>query len=159
MDSSDPNSSDATRKEHVLSQTLLNKKKKELVDKIMLSLVHPLFNQWLHTFFGAMRQAAHDAECSGQSGSSQAGGKGTRKSTRGQKRQYQRDDEQEDGPDEKNEGGDDGRRNNGSGNKRAKRIVDKGLKFACPYFKHDPAKYRHERTCCGPGFPDAHRVK
>ncbi|KAB5585608.1 hypothetical protein GE09DRAFT_32047 [Coniochaeta sp. 2T2.1] len=32
-------------------------------------------------------------------------------------------------------------------------------KFACPFLKHDPEKYRNQRTCCGPGFPTVHRVK
>jgi hypothetical protein len=32
-------------------------------------------------------------------------------------------------------------------------------KLACPYFKHDPAKYRQWRVCCGPGWGSIHRVK
>jgi hypothetical protein len=31
--------------------------------------------------------------------------------------------------------------------------------FACPYFKHDPDRYRLKRTCCGPGWLDFHRLK
>lgn len=33
------------------------------------------------------------------------------------------------------------------------------LRFACPYFKHDPTKYGSWQNCCGPGWPDVHRVK
>ncbi|KAH6657139.1 hypothetical protein BKA67DRAFT_180520 [Truncatella angustata] len=32
-------------------------------------------------------------------------------------------------------------------------------RFACPYFKHNPAKYGGRRYCCGPGWPDIHRLK
>ncbi|KAK4038176.1 hypothetical protein C8A01DRAFT_37881 [Parachaetomium inaequale] len=34
-----------------------------------------------------------------------------------------------------------------------------GKKFACPFCKHDPVKYRKTKTCCGPGWDDVHRVK
>lgn len=37
------------------------------------------------------------------------------------------------------------------------RKVDK--RFACPYYKNNPGKFRHKRTCCGPGWPTVHRVK
>ncbi|OTA53950.1 hypothetical protein K449DRAFT_203041 [Hypoxylon sp. EC38] len=42
--------------------------------------------------------------------------------------------------------------------------IDKGKrrelpKFACPYFKYNPAKYKEWRGCPGPGWPDVHRVK
>lgn len=33
------------------------------------------------------------------------------------------------------------------------------LRFACPYFKYDPAKYGSWQNCCGPGWHDIHRVK
>jgi hypothetical protein len=32
-------------------------------------------------------------------------------------------------------------------------------KFACPYFKRDPIRFKNERTCCGPGWDEVHRVK
>ncbi|KAH6975822.1 hypothetical protein EDB80DRAFT_307382 [Ilyonectria destructans] len=32
-------------------------------------------------------------------------------------------------------------------------------RFACPYFKHDPRKFRDWRTCVGPGFQTIHRLK
>ncbi|KAH7117684.1 hypothetical protein B0J11DRAFT_89705 [Dendryphion nanum] len=34
-----------------------------------------------------------------------------------------------------------------------------GPRFACPFFKHDPMKYRNRRTCPGPGWPSVHRMK
>lgn len=35
----------------------------------------------------------------------------------------------------------------------------KDKRFACPYYKNNPTKFRHKRTCCGPGWPTVHRVK
>lgn len=32
-------------------------------------------------------------------------------------------------------------------------------RFACPYYKNNPGKFRQKRTCCGPGWPTVHRVK
>ncbi len=32
-------------------------------------------------------------------------------------------------------------------------------KFACPYFKYNPAKYKSWGLCPGPGWSDIHRVK
>lgn len=34
-----------------------------------------------------------------------------------------------------------------------------GKKFACPFSRHDPAKYKSVKTCCGPGWDTVHRVK
>lgn len=34
-----------------------------------------------------------------------------------------------------------------------------GRKFACPFSKHDPERYKNVKTCCGPGWSDVHRVK
>ena len=36
---------------------------------------------------------------------------------------------------------------------------DSGARFACPFFKHDPERYRNRRTCPGPGWPTVHRMK
>jgi hypothetical protein len=33
------------------------------------------------------------------------------------------------------------------------------LRFACPFFKRDPRKYRHCRGCTGPGWHSVHRLK
>lgn len=34
-----------------------------------------------------------------------------------------------------------------------------GPKFACPFYKHDPGRYRTHRTCPGPGWRTVHRMK
>ncbi|KAM5362064.1 hypothetical protein ACJZ2D_012731 [Fusarium nematophilum] len=36
---------------------------------------------------------------------------------------------------------------------------DENPKYACPYFKYNPAKYKDWRICPGPGWTDVHRVK
>ncbi|KAF1844509.1 uncharacterized protein K460DRAFT_309456 [Cucurbitaria berberidis CBS 394.84] len=36
---------------------------------------------------------------------------------------------------------------------------DPGTRFACPFYKHDPDRYRNIRTCPGPGWPTVHRMK
>jgi serine/threonine protein kinase len=32
-------------------------------------------------------------------------------------------------------------------------------RFACPFYKNDPARYKNHQICCGPGWPKFHRVK
>jgi hypothetical protein len=34
-----------------------------------------------------------------------------------------------------------------------------GLKFACPFYKHNPQNHQKWRACRGPGWPNVHRVK
>ncbi|KAL0765739.1 hypothetical protein CaCOL14_011963 [Colletotrichum acutatum] len=34
-----------------------------------------------------------------------------------------------------------------------------GAKLACPFFKHNPRKYKTQRPCCGPGWDQVHRIK
>jgi hypothetical protein len=36
---------------------------------------------------------------------------------------------------------------------------ENGPRFACPFYKHDPTRYRNRRTCPGPGWPTVHRMK
>lgn len=51
------------------------------------------------------------------------------------------------------------RNNNSPRKKRLRHDAGGGRKFACPFCKHDPAKYKNVKTCCGPGWEDVHRVK
>lgn len=46
-------------------------------------------------------------------------------------------------------------------NSKKKRVAQEagGRKYACPFCKHDPARYKNVKTCCGPGWDDVHRVK
>lgn len=43
--------------------------------------------------------------------------------------------------------------------KKANPRASPGKKFACPFSRHDPAKYKSVKTCCGPGWETVHRVK
>ncbi|KAK2058448.1 hypothetical protein LY76DRAFT_514209 [Colletotrichum caudatum] len=45
--------------------------------------------------------------------------------------------------------------------KRSKIHEDRGdgAKLACPFFKHNPRKYKNQRPCCGPGWDRVHRIK
>jgi hypothetical protein len=36
---------------------------------------------------------------------------------------------------------------------------DTGIRFACPFYKHEPHRFRNRRTCPGPGWPTVHRMK
>lgn len=53
----------------------------------------------------------------------------------------------------------------GSPNKRRRGSMatsdesETGVRFACPFYKHDPNRYRNRRTCAGPGWPTVHRMK
>lgn len=49
----------------------------------------------------------------------------------------------------------------GHGGKRQRLEGPEGnsKKFACPFFKNNPRKYGVVRSCMGPGWPSAHRVK
>lgn len=55
--------------------------------------------------------------------------------------------------------------NEGSPNKRRRGSVtasdesEMGTRFACPFYKHDPNRYRNRRTCPGPGWTTVHRMK
>ncbi|KAH6896657.1 hypothetical protein B0T10DRAFT_161941 [Thelonectria olida] len=37
--------------------------------------------------------------------------------------------------------------------------TDLSKRFACPFYKHDPRRFREWRPCVGPGFPSIHRLK
>lgn len=119
--------------------------------------------KWLSTVFGAIECAGKRKRSTEQadgglnrsnSGQTPSGGGGN------QKRQFDEGDRgtgdaSGNGDDEDDKGGGD----RGLGKKRAKRDLDKDLMFACPFLKHDRAKYEKWRTCCGPGYHDVHRLK
>ncbi|KAF9877564.1 hypothetical protein CkaCkLH20_04699 [Colletotrichum karsti] len=72
----------------------------------------------------------------------------------GQKRQNRGDDQEE----EQSENDD--KRDQDRNKKRSKTDGDDNRpRFACPYYKRDPIKYKHHRSCFGPGWPEIHRLK
>jgi hypothetical protein len=45
------------------------------------------------------------------------------------------------------------------GKEAADASEQEGLKYACPYLKFNPARYKSERNCLGPGWRSIHRLK
>ncbi|OHW98968.1 hypothetical protein CSPAE12_02357 [Colletotrichum incanum] len=66
-----------------------------------------------------------------------------------------------DGNIEEEEGNSDGDGNRPPRAKLSKVHEDRvnGAKLACPFFKHNPRKYKTQRPCCGPGWDHVHRIK
>ncbi|KAF4834184.1 hypothetical protein CGCSCA4_v013008 [Colletotrichum siamense] len=70
--------------------------------------------------------------------------------------------------DDKDNGNEDeeGKDGDGNGNRPPRAKLPKvqedqvsGAKLACPFFKHNPRKYKNQRPCCGPGWDHVHRIK
>jgi hypothetical protein len=59
--------------------------------------------------------------------------------------------------DDVNDSDRDGGGSKAPGKKRVK--YNASMRFACPFYKHDPDRYKAARSCCGPGWESVHRVK
>ncbi|KAH6676107.1 hypothetical protein F5X68DRAFT_264302 [Plectosphaerella plurivora] len=57
------------------------------------------------------------------------------------------------------DGENDGDQRTGGRTIKRTKTTERNKKFACPYYKHDPIKHAHTRTCSGPGWDEVHRVK
>lgn len=132
----------------------LNLRKKEVVDRLM-AMVEECLERKLEMFEGPCDGEA----CSSRSHvpSNRSSGKSGNPSKRqsiGYKRQHRDDSGGNDSDHE------DGNRRNGN-NKRPKTVGEKAVsfKFACPYCKFDPDRYKQVKTCLGPGWEEFHRVK
>lgn len=152
----------------------LNRRKKEIVDRIMVQVFQPLFNQWLGDNFGNKSEKAVDGDgqantqgrkstsnsdrCGGDGGGS--GGGGDKNPNGGQKRQSQSDESEGNGKsgDGADDRGDPGRNNKKRARRDSEPSEDKRL-LACPFHQHNPDKYKSERSCCGPGWATIHRLK
>lgn len=112
-----------------------------------------VFNPWVDSTFGtASDSGGVEGDGPGKS-SAPSSRKKAGKSSGGQKRGL--DDEGQDAPQDNGDGNGEER----NGNKRAKREDPEKLRFACPFFKHNPQKYKQVKTCCGPGWDTVHRLK
>ncbi|KAF6816565.1 hypothetical protein CSOJ01_02947 [Colletotrichum sojae] len=69
-------------------------------------------------------------------------------------RAHRRQEEDEDGAEDG-----DGNRPPRSKVPRVQQDEISGAKLACPFFKHNPRKYKNQRPCCGPGWDHVHRIK
>lgn len=162
--------------------SIVEQKRNQMIDKLMAQF-YAVFHPWLEAVFGIECYECDQIDSSGYNragcgvvscGTGNPGGRsgGPGRSLAGSKRQ-QRD--SSDGEDDGDCGDDDGHcRGNGgggsgnggggggrrNGNKRARRDSgNHGKKFACPYYKNDPERFRDKRTCCGPGWDSVHRLK
>ncbi|KAK7453850.1 hypothetical protein Landi51_03790 [Colletotrichum acutatum] len=103
---------------------------------------------------------AHDQDGGCQRGSKASSSGGVkRRATEarpvaGQKRQLK-------GRDQDEEGSENDENNERKPNKKRTKTEedDYRQKFACPYYKNDPVRYKSHRTCVGPGWHEIHRVK
>lgn len=135
----------------------LRQRKKQIVDRLMAVVLNSLEKK-LEPF---------EEPCDGEGcayrayglSSSHGSSRGTipcqpKRQTIGQKRQLQRDDRDDDETDK-----DDNHRKRNIKRTKTTKAALKVLKYACPYYKFDQHRFKHERTCCGPGWADIHRVK
>ncbi|KAK8026093.1 hypothetical protein PG990_003916, partial [Apiospora arundinis] len=135
-------------------------KRQEAVDKVMAAFNRRLADEL------AIITHAHEASGGGGAsggvnggshsggGLNSGGGNGGRSSGRG-KRQL-------DDGDRNDSSSSDGNGGNGQdkgGNKRAKTEENPGPSLVCPFFRHDPNRFRHHRICAGPGWKTIHRLK
>ncbi|KAJ0302177.1 hypothetical protein COL516b_007228 [Colletotrichum fioriniae] len=99
-----------------------------------------------------------DGDCQRGSKASSSGGVKRRaaeaRPVAGQKRQLK-------GRDQDDEGSENDENSEQKPNKKRTKTDedDDRPKFACPYYKHDPVRYKSHRTCVGPGWHEIHRVK
>ncbi|OHE97027.1 hypothetical protein CORC01_07636 [Colletotrichum orchidophilum] len=100
----------------------------------------------------------HDGDSQPGSKSSGSGGIKIRavegRPVAGQKRQLK-------GRDQDDEGSENDESNDQNRNKKRTKTDedDNRQKFACPFYKHDPVRYKSHRTCVGPGWHEIHRMK
>ncbi|KAL0941189.1 uncharacterized protein CTRU02_203952 [Colletotrichum truncatum] len=127
--------------------------RKALFIKIFMAKVEEWFDENVCTL-----EEANDNDGQTPSGSRSSGNRGMKRPASSGKlnpgsKRHHRDDDPEDQKSDNEEEEDRDR-----GQKRAKTANDK-RKFACPFFKYDQARYKDQRTCCGPGWHEIHRLK
>ncbi|KAH6949219.1 hypothetical protein DER45DRAFT_580864 [Fusarium avenaceum] len=136
------------------TETYIDERKRQIIDRIVFNVA-----QWMRSMFHSCRKNAGDnsAGASGRPSESQefSSKDRTSRSTKPskQKRRLTKvDDDETDEDDEEEQ-----KQNRQSGKKPSQ--DHENQKYACPYFKYNPTKYRDWRVCPGPGWADIHRVK
>ncbi|KAF2826317.1 hypothetical protein CC86DRAFT_27981 [Ophiobolus disseminans] len=79
----------------------------------------------------------------------------SRKASQGGSKRKSRSDDQH----PPNEDEEDGANKRRRGSLATVESSETGARFACPFFKHEPNRYRNRRTCPGPGWQTVHRMK
>lgn len=106
-----------------------------------------------------LRYVAH-MQCNGGSTANNSGNmtttqQGSRKASQSVGKRKSKSDDHQPPNDEDDDGASKRRR----GSLATVESSETGLRFACPFFKHEPNRYRNRRTCPGPGWPTVHRMK
>ncbi|KAL2880519.1 hypothetical protein SGCOL_004240 [Colletotrichum sp. CLE4] len=115
--------------------------------------------EWLDDNVYPLEEAyEQDGDCQRGSKASRSGGVRRRAAEQrpvsGQKRQLKGRDQDDEGSEN------DDSKEQKPNKKRTKTDEDDNRpKFACPFYKHNPVRYKSHRTCIGPGWPEIHRVK
>jgi hypothetical protein len=132
-------------------ETLLERRKRQIVDSAMQVFRWAVY-KWFSEVSGMVVHAGEGGAGRKRSADKISGRQSRDQPPTGGKKRPLRDEEGggTGGEEHGDEDGDDK-----SGNKKTKREP----KFACPYYKHNPVKYREHRTCLGPGWISVHRVK
>lgn len=153
--------------------SFLSRKKKEIVDRSM-ALFQAGFDRCLDK---SVSGSSSSFAASAAAAAAAAGGAGLAAAAAAAGRRRVKRVREEDGEDCEDGCGGKGEGKGGGGGgvkgavvkkKRGNPAVEKGerkkggeggKKFACPFCRHDPGRYRNVKTCCGPGWDDVHRVK
>lgn len=148
-----------------LERVHINRKKKEIVRKIMAEVFQPMFNTWLEETFGSNAEEANEGEAGG-TGRSKSSSNDQPSQSKGAGASNARGGRGSGNKDTRNAGsGDkDGEKDKENGGKRKRGQPDSDSNtekqlLACPYYKRNPDKYKSIPFCCGPGWPTVHRLK
>ncbi|KAI8279605.1 hypothetical protein K4K60_005452 [Colletotrichum sp. SAR11_57] len=127
--------------------------RKALLIKILMDMVGEYLDETICTLEEATEgQASNDSGRSGSRGIKRAASHGNMNP--GHKRQNRGDDEEDDHFD------DDDRDDREPNRKKTKPDPEsEKLRFACPFYKRDPQRYKNHRACRGPGWSEMHRLK
>jgi hypothetical protein len=136
------------------TETYVDERKTQIIDSIVSKVT-----QWMRSMFDSCRKGAggNSAGASGRPDESQGSSSKAKTSNptnpSNQKRKATEIDDGETDDDDEEEHKEDRK----SGKKPVQNCENR--KYACPYFKYNPTKYREWRVCPGPGWADIHRLK
>lgn len=136
------------------TETFIDERKRQIIDSIVFNVA-----QWMRSMFDSCRKNAggNSAGTSGRSGELQESSSKDKTSNpthpSNQKRRLTEIDNGETDDDNEEEH----KQDRQSGKRSSQNQENR--KYACPYFKYNPTKYRDWRVCPGPGWADIHRVK
>ncbi|KAI0528117.1 hypothetical protein F5B22DRAFT_21662 [Xylaria bambusicola] len=136
------------------AQDFIETRKKEAIGKIISTITRRLQFE----FIKAHRIARQTAAGSSEGGDAPSGTLYLPSAHQAQSTRKRNRDDRSDVDDE-NEENDKKKPRRSRGNDKGKGKEMENLRFACPYFKYNPTKYRGWPICPGPGWLDVHRVK